>query len=305
MPTSLYHVIGGASGWGAQHVETESGPEAIYRAYAEPLAERYGVCFQEMLYPAVRYADASLPRTEKRLPIIAAHCNDLAHAVQKSLHAGAFPIVLGGDHAIAAGTWSGVTHALKAEQSFGLMWIDAHMDAHTPKTTPSYAYHGMPVAALLGYGPAALTHIASPVPKLNPKNLALVGIRSFEKGEHALLTGLGVRIFYMEEVHRRGVQACIEEALRIVTKGTKGFGVSLDLDAFDPSTVPGVGSPEPDGLWPDEVLPALATCAQHPLLRAFELVELNPVLDREDQTLTLAGRVLETFLDTHHSVGKS
>jgi arginase len=204
-----------------------------------------------------------------------------------------FPIIIGGDHSIAIGTWAALVQIYQAKEEFGLIWVDAHMDAHTYETSPSKAYHGMPLAALLGYGEKELTELGGFKPKINPKHLVLIGIRSFEIGEKLLLEKLGVRIIYMDEVKQKGFKDCFAEALRVVTNGTKGFGVSIDMDAFDPAYALGVGSPALGGLMPQEVLMALKQLKNHSALKALEIVEYNPILDIGGKTLQLVYEVVK------------
>lgn len=234
--------------------------------------------------------------TLNALPLVTDTCNRLAKETRRCLSEDTFPCIVGGDHAIAIGTWSGITTHLNAQEKFGLIWIDAHMDSHTDQTTPSNAIHGMPLAALMGYGIEQLTEIASPVPKLSPEHVVLIGVRSFEEGEANLLKDLNVRVIDREEVHKRGFKACFDEALTIAQRGTQGFGVSVDLDAFDPRFAPGVGVPEADGLDPENVLPVMEGLIKNPNFKAFEVVELNPPLDIEDRTLELAQKLIHDTL---------
>lgn len=285
----FYQLIGAASGWGAQVVDTECAPQLIQDVGLVDQLTARGIPagWGPVLYPSARYTDTNLPLDSTRLPMIASHCVALGRVVSKTIQKGLFPVVFGGDHAVAMGTWSGVTHGLKASGSMGLLWMDAHMDAHTPETTPSGAYHGMPLAHLLGHGLPELSQILSPKPKIDPRHLVLFGIRSFEEGEQTLLESLGVRIFYREEIRERGVGTCLEEALQRVTKGTRAFGVSLDLDMFDPCVAPGVGSPADDGLFPGDLWGPLEMIMSHQSLCALEVVELNPRLDVGGMTLGL------------------
>jgi arginase len=208
---------------------------------------------------------------------------------------GKLPVVVGGDHSCAIGTWKGVASALRARGPLGLIWIDAHMDAHTPQTTPSGALHGMPLASLLGYGDKRLTSLGRGV-QLLPKHVCLIGVRSFESGEAALLRRLGVRVFFMPEVVRRGLTAVMREALDIATTGTAGFGVTLDLDALDPRDAPGVGSPVKGGIRAAELSTALASIQGHPALAGVEIVEYNPQRDRNGVTANVAAGLLEAVL---------
>jgi arginase len=181
-----------------------------------------------------------------------------------------------------------------------LIWIDAHMDAHTPETSESGRLHGMPLACLLGYGDPALTGIANGT-RLPPANVCLIGIRSFERGEAALLHRLGVRVYPMREVKQRGFETVFREAREIACQGTAGYGVSVDLDAIDPLEAPGVGSPVGGGLSAADVVNAFKQHAGDPALRGLEIVEYNPYLDCDAQTIALVPAVAEALLAPQHS----
>lgn len=204
--------------------------------------------------------------------------------------------VIGGDHSSAIGTWTGAARA--AAGPIGLIWIDAHMDFHTPETSPSGALHGMPLACLMGYGPRALTGLSGLRPALSPRNVAVIGVRSCEPEEMELAERVGLRIFTMAEIQRRGLGAVGAEALAIATDGTAGHGVSIDLDAFDPSDAPGVGSPEPGGLPRSGTLGLLARIGAAPGFRGIEIAEFNPARDREDATAGLVLDLLAAVLTT-------
>lgn len=288
--------IGLASGWGAQVRETEKGPNALKES--EVLTSlHFPWSWKEVLHPSKTAKEINLPSGLETLPYIEDVCLRLAHSVDQTLQEGQFPVIIGGDHSIAIGTWTGVTHQLKAKEKFGLIWIDAHMDAHTMETTPSKAYHGMPLAALLGFGETSLVNLLGEQGSvLNPDHVCLIGVRSYEAGEEALLERLGVRIYYIAEVKERGFEAVFQEALQRVKEGTKGFGLSIDLDGFDPAEAPGVGTPEAHGLSAAEVLPALSVVRQDPLFKALEIVEYNPDRDKERKTLFLLRDLLSSVL---------
>jgi arginase len=288
--------IGLASGWGAQVRETEKGPSALKDS--DILSTLPFVwSWMEVLRPSKTAAEIHLPSGEETLPYIQDVCVRLAHSAEHALQTGQFPVVIGGDHSIAVGTWTGITHYFNAKGKFGLIWIDAHMDAHTMDTTPSKAYHGMPLAALLGFGePSLVNLLGEEGAVLNPAHVCLIGIRSYEAGEEALLKRLGVRVYYMEEVEERGFAAVFQEALQYVKQGTEGFGLSIDLDGFDPSEAPGVGTPASHGLKAAEVLPALSVVRQDPLFKALEVVEYNPDRDEKGKTLILLKEILEYTL---------
>ena len=212
------------------------------------------------------------------------------------LDKGGFPISVGGGHSMAMGTWSGVTSALHVEGKFGLIWFDAHMDAHTPDTSDSGDYHGMPLAHLLGYGDEELRSIGGEIPKISPNHLCLVGIRSYEEGEANLLQKLGVRIFYIDEVKQRGLNDVVKEALTIVKNGTEGYGITIDVDAFDPEDAPGTGTKEPDGLRGEEAVKAFAMFNGDSDLKGLELAEYNHHLGNNGVTSKLIFDVLGAIL---------
>jgi arginase len=283
-------VVGVASGCGARDTGCEAGADALraMRITARLRAHGYGARWADMIRPAAAYRADTLKAVRKI-------CVRLAKRVDAIVRDGDMPIVVGGDHTSAIGTWKGVAHALQHRGLIGLLWIDAHMDAHTPETTESGMLHGMPVACLLGYGYPELTEIAHGA-KLDPKCVCLYGVRSFERGEAELLARLGVRVFFMEEIARRGLAETLTEALSIVTCASGGFGITLDLDAIDPGDAPGVGSPAPNGIRGAEFLSALAEYGGHPGLVGVEIVEYNPYHDRQSTTAGLVADALIAIL---------
>ncbi|MDK9715602.1 MAG: arginase [Sulfuritalea sp.] len=203
----------------------------------------------------------------------------LADSVGGHLEHGDFPLVIGGDHSCAIGTWSGVKRVLGAEARLGLIWIDAHMDSHTVATSQTRNIHGMPLASLLGHGDPRLTGVAGAGAKLLPEDVCLIGVRSFESDEAVLLKQLGVRVYFMHEVRRRGLAEVFAEALSRVGRHTRGYGISIDLDALDPAEEPGVGTPVPGGLLRADLTDALALAHGDEKLLAVEIVEYNPYRD--------------------------
>jgi arginase len=214
-----------------------------------------------------------------------------AQEVLTTLQSCKFPIVIGGDHSLAIGTWSAVRKWLK--EDFGLIWIDAHLDANTYETTPSNAVHGMPSAALLGYGIPELTHFLESNPKISPENIAFIGIRSYEEGEANLLNTLGVKIFDMDYVHKHSFAAAFEAAHQWVTRNTPFYGISLDIDSFDPLEAPGTGTPEAHGLKGNECLKTFQSKLFDPNLIAFEIMEFNPLLDPDKKTEKLIWNMMK------------
>jgi arginase len=193
-------------------------------------------------------------------------------------------VVIGGDHAVAIGTWGGVARATGGTP-LGLIWVDAHLDAHTPATSLSMNPHGMGTAVLLGEGSPQLLAIGGNA--VRPESLCFIGVRSYEVGEWATLRRRGVKIFYMDEVEERGFAAVFRDAVAIASQGTSGFGLSIDLDGFDPEDVPGVGLKVRGGLRGREVAAALRGIGTHPSLRALEIVEYIPEFDVQRRTAHL------------------
>ena len=267
-------IVAVASGVGADAPGCGEGPESLRRAgFDTHLAARgLTVAWGETLLPE------PLPG-ESPVQVICRLCERLAQAVSRSMRGGAMPLVLGGDHSCAMGTWRGVAEA--AGGPIGLLWIDAHLDAHTPQTSHSGRLHGMPLAALLGQGGDALCATDA---ALAPRHVCIVGVRSFEEEEAALLAALGVRVYPMEEIGARGLEDVLAEALERVCDGTVGYGVSLDLDALDPADAPGVTTPVACGLRAAALVPALAAIARTASPLAVEIVEYEPQLDRGGAT---------------------
>jgi len=190
-------------------------------------------------------------------------------------------VVISGDHSCALGTWRGM---VRRHTPLGLIWVDAHMDAHTPQTSPSGRLHGMPVAGLLGRGDPVYLPEGGVI---RPANLCLVGVRSFEPPEAALLAELGVRVFSQTDVQRLGLAAVMKQARAIAGQGTLGYGLSLDLDGLDPLDAPAVGSPVVGGIAAADFLSELAQLCQDPEFLALEIAEFNPVNDVAQRTSAL------------------
>ena len=288
-------LIGAASGWGAGFRHAEDGPLALREmGLARWLNER-GVDAQwrAMLRSGKSWRDHPELRGAATFDLVLRHAERLADTVALTMAEGKIPVVLGGDHAIAMGTWSGVARA-QAHRPLGLIWLDAHLDAHTIETTPSMNAHGMGAAALLDHGHAPFRALAGGV--LRPEHLCYIGARSYEDGEMALLRRLGVRIIAMDELARRGMDAALSEARAIATRGTAGFGISIDLDGFDPADAPGIGLKEPDGFRAAATLAALARLARHPELRALEIVEYIPEFDERRRTARLVRDLIVSLL---------
>ena len=253
------------------------------------LASRLAACGVPVVRGPIVEADNGERRKQQAVSRL---CGRLGSAVADALRHGRLPCVLGGDHTCAGGTWSGVARAVRGQ--LGLLWIDAHMDSHTPATSHSGRLHGMPLAWLLGEDDDPLYGLASGV--VDARHVALVGVRSYEPEEAARLERLGVRVFMIAEIRRRGLAAVLEEALAIVNSGTRAYGISIDLDVVTPEEAPGVGTPVADGLTAAELCAALRPIAGRGELAALELVEYCPRLDNAGSSARVAIDLLEAAL---------
>jgi arginase len=224
----------------------------------------------------------------KYLNEIAETCQGLAETVEKTLSEEMMPIILGGDHSIAAGSVAGVASFFrKQSKRIGLIWLDAHGDVNTPETSPSGNVHGMPLASIIGYGTPELTELCKFKPKVEPQNVAMVGIRELDTKERQLVKKSGVHVFTMREIDERGMRDVMAEALRFATDDTNGVAISLDMDFLDPTEAPGVGTPVRGGVTYREAHLALEMIADSHALVSFELVEINPVVDLHNKTAIL------------------
>jgi arginase len=221
----------------------------------------------------------------KYLKEIADACTQLASIVLRIRQEGRTPLVLGGDHSIAVGTVSGVAESFRrVGTKIGLIWFDAHADFNTPEISPSGNVHGMPMAAIMGYGPAELTGIFGFSPKIAPEHAVQIGIREVDPEERELVKKSGVRVFTMKEIDRRGIGAVMDEAISIVTKGTAGYAVTLDADFLDPYESPGVATPVRGGADYREAHLAMEMIADTKKMVSFEITEINPILDVHNKT---------------------
>jgi arginase len=281
-------VVGVACGSGAPDPRCERGPEAL---------RKYGLVgrLRHAGMDAAWSGTIPSPASGETLDVVSAVAGALAIRTEELVARGRLPVVLGGDHSCAIGTWKGIARALAPEKSLGLVWIDAHMDAHTAQTSESGKLHGMPLACLLGEGDSRLTGIADGA-RLDPHRVCLVGVRSFETGEAALLHRLGVRVFFMHDVERRGLQTVMKEAVAIAGSGGRSYGISLDLDAVDPRDAPGVGTPAPGGIRAADLLRSLARYARGPALAGLEITEYNPDRDRNSKTARLVTATIQALL---------
>lgn len=262
-----------------------------------PLVMQSSPFFQDLLNRGYSFQwDAiirSAPSSSHIEEAIRIPCETLAKSVATFVRKNQTFSVIGGDHTSAIGTWSGVYDALHDQGDIGLIWIDAHMDSHTPETSESGRIHGMPLACLLGYGYSSLTSILNTAPKLKPENVCLIGVRSFEKGEAEFLKKLNVRIYFMDEVKARGFDVVLKEATASIRDKTVGYGLSIDLDGIDPLEAPGVDVPEPNGICVKDFFNGLSAIASDPKFIGTEIVEFDSSRDKEQKTEKLIASLLE------------
>src|SRR5437588_7693542 len=284
-------VIGVPLDLGQSRRGVDMGPSAVRVAGLEARLEALGHVVEDGGNVAVAIAEQKKegdPRA-KYLKEITATCTKHADMMLKTLETGKFPLVLGGDHSVAAGTVAGVAEFYRRQnQKVGLIWIDAHSDINTPETSPSGNVHGMPLAAIMGLGPAELADIYGFQPKVNPENCVLVGVRDVDAREKENIKETGIEVYTMRDIDERGMRTVIEEALRIAGRGTAGYHVSLDMDWIDPEDAPGVGTPVRGGASYREAHLAMEIISDHGRMTSFEIVEVNPVIDEHNRTADLA-----------------
>ena len=281
------HIIGVPLDLGAGRRGVDMGPSALRIA-------GLGTQITELGRIVVDQGDVPTPIPETRhksdehkkyIHEIARVCQTLYTTVTYSLEAGALPVVLGGDHSLAAGSVAASADWVRRVSAYplGLIWVDAHGDMNTPETTTSGNVHGMPLAALLGQEPAELAAIGSS-PSVLPQHTVLLGIRNLDEREKDRIRASGVHVFTMKDIDRHGIAAIAEQAIALASAATGGIHVSFDMDACDPLVAPGVGTPVRGGLDYREAHMVMEIVADSQLLVALDLVEVNPTLDVRNTT---------------------
>ena len=284
---SKISIVGVPMDLGADRRGVDMGPSALRYADLNEKLQALGYEVDDL-----GDMDVIIPETRhfgdphaKYLKEIADACTHLANLVLEIHTDHRTPVVLGGDHSIAVGTISGMAESFRRQNGkIGLMWFDAHADFNTPQISPSGNVHGMPMAAIMGYGPIELTHIFGFSPKIQPERAVMIGIREVDPQERELVKSSGVRVFTMKEIDRRGIGSVMDEALSIVTKDTDGFSVTLDADFLDPYESPGVATPVRGGADYREAHLAMEMVADTKKMVSFEIAEINPILDVHNKT---------------------
>ena len=280
-------IIGIPIDLGADRRGVDMGPSAIWYAHLQKKLEALGYAVEDrgnievpiaemcsITDPKLKYIDCIVPMSRRT-----------AGAVSSSMQAGSFPLVLGGDHSLSIGSIRGAAKFKK----LGVVWIDAHADFNTEQTTPSGNIHGMPLAALCGFGDQRLTQLwDEPLPVVDPKRVAIIGARDLDPGEKVNLREAGVMVMGMEQIDRLGMVTVMEKAIERVSRETDGIYLSFDMDAMDPRHAPGVGTPVPAGLTQREAHLACEMIAETGTLAGMDIVEVNPILDVQNQTAALS-----------------
>ncbi len=291
------HIIGVPMDLGAGRRGVDMGPSAIRIA---GIGER----LRELGHSVTDEGDISIRTQEeqrikdpkaKYLPEITRVVGVLARKVEGVMKNGQFPLVLGGDHSIAVGTVAGVSaYAARRKKKVGVFWIDAHGDYNTPGTSPSGNVHGMPLAVCTGLGPRELVAAGGSFRKVDPKNVAIIGLRNVDRGEKANLHKKGVKIFTMEDIDKVGMHNVMKSALRQVARKVDYLHVSFDLDSVDPVYAPGVGTPVKGGLDYREAHLMMEMIAESGKMTSLEIVEVNPILDTRNQSAEFAVELVQS-----------
>lgn len=299
-------ILGVPLGYGAGQTGSELGVEAMR------LSPSRGRILTEHIralgFDVSDYGNTTVVRAQETAPPDAnpkylkemiASSQNIARDVKRILADGAFPLILGGDHSIAIGSFSGVaSHYREAGHDIGLIWFDAHADINTPETSLSGNIHGMPMAVILGRGEDRLVNLEGFSPKLKPEYCAHVGARDLDSGERKLIHELGLRenFFTMSDIDKRGMLECVEDAIAIASRAPGGYAVTFDVDMIDPRFAPGSGTLVRGGATYREAHLALEVIAEHGGMRSFEIVEVNPLLDQSNITVELACELILSAL---------
>jgi arginase len=296
---SPVHIIGVSLDLGGNRRGVDMGPSAFRIAGLAERLTALGITVVDegdLVAPIPEVKSLGDPR-KKYIREIARVCERLYKTSLGVLEKGGLPLVLGGDHSLASGSVAATAdYVRRAQKPLGLLWVDAHGDMNTPASSTSGNVHGMPLASLLGPEPAELSRIGGFSPKVAADRTVLIGIRNLDDREKELMRDSGVHVFTMKDIDRSGIAAVVEQALTIAGRETAGIHVSFDLDVCDPTIAPGVGTPVKGGLDYREAHMVMEMVADSGLLRALDLVEVNPILDDRNATAILAAELASSAL---------
>ena len=285
-------IIGVPSDYGQRRRGVDMGPSAIrYSGVIERLqALNYNVKDEGDIRLKQIKADSQGDPKLLNLEEIIHLSEELASKVSQVITDNSIPLVLGGDHSIAIGTLAGLG---KHYDNLCVIWFDAHADINTPDTTPSGNIHGMPLAISLGLGHERLINVANYAPKIKKENIIIIGARSIDEGERALIKQLGIKIFTMHEIDRLGMTRVMEESINYLkARHVDGVHLSLDLDALDPLYTPGVGTPVAGGITYRESHLAMEMLQEAMVITSAEFVEVNPIPDERNRTADVAVAIM-------------
>jgi len=293
------HLLGFPIDLGADRRGVDMGPSAMRIADLDQRLERLG-------YKVVDEGDIPMRNIEeqeeedsklKYLSGVADMSHVLCNRVKSLLDDGKFPLILGGDHSMSVGSLAGIgQHCREQGKTLGVIWVDAHADMNTAETTPSGNIHGMPLAVAMGYGHPTLTAIGGSEPKVDPRNVALVGLRSIDPGERELIKELGVAAYTMFDIDRHGMYEIASRVLEDMSRSVDHLHISFDVDSVDPRFASGVGTPVPGGLSYREIHLFMEMVSQIEAFASLEVAEVNPILDVRNETAELAADVVASSL---------
>jgi arginase len=293
-------IIGVPMDLGASRRGVDMGPFAVRYTDLRERLERIGHAVEDagnITVPFREDAERGAQRGARFLGAIADVAVRVADETEAALRSGKFPLLLGGDHSLAAGSIAGAArfHA-KSGGRIGVIWIDAHGDLHTPGSSRSGNVHGMPLAHVLGHGDSAFSHIAGGAPAVAAENVALVGVRDLDAPEREHAIAWKMRVLTMRAIDERGIRSVMQEAITVASEGTAGIWASFDVDSLSPEAAPGVGTPVPGGMTAREAHLAMEMLADTGNVVGMDVVEVNPVLDERNRTAELATELILSAL---------
>jgi len=293
------HILGFPIDLGADRRGVDMGPSAMRIADVDQRLERLG-------YTIVDEGDIPMRNIEeqeeedsrlKYLSGVVDMSRVLCTRTKRILDDGHFPLILGGDHSMSIGSVAGIAqHCREQGKTLGIIWVDAHADMNTAETTPSGNIHGMPLAVAMGLGHPALTEIGGADAKVDPRNVALVGLRSIDPGERTLIKELGVAAYTMFDIDRLGMYEIASRVLEDMSRSVDHLHISFDVDSVDPKVASGVGTPVPGGLSYREIHLFMEMVSQIEAFGSLEVAEVNPILDIRNETAELAADVVASSM---------